>query len=240
MDSQEKIYGKKVRKILEETKRDRIVLRLNLLGTGYEGLSIITGFENVNGESCLLIDYPSGFQDVASQIDEGRLFVEFNGPDRIQYTFRSYIHETLRDDLKIGFPESLERTQRRKHFRVTPPLGNKIRFSANGKRFEVSLINLSEGGALVSLAQQLHNHKELFVDGILRDLSLVDHEDPKKPHVSIQKAVIRRIEKKRDMNRSQYAIQFLHMKRIEASGLKAFIYECQRELLKKRNYIKDV
>jgi hypothetical protein len=53
MMTPDKISGNKIFETFEQLYRNRTLLRLNVLGTGFEGLTIITGIEK-EGRSRLL------------------------------------------------------------------------------------------------------------------------------------------------------------------------------------------
>ena len=59
----DRISGKRMLGVLNELARERTVLRLNALGTGYEGLTIATGVVREQNTSYLLVDYPAGFRE---------------------------------------------------------------------------------------------------------------------------------------------------------------------------------
>jgi c-di-GMP-binding flagellar brake protein YcgR len=42
--------------------------------------------------------------------------------------------QVLGDEIRIGFPEFIERIQRRKHFRLKVPIGTELHFEVDSKR----------------------------------------------------------------------------------------------------------
>ena len=67
MESTDKVTGNKIVSLLDQTRKDRTILRMNVLGTGYEGLTMVIGFDNKNGKQLFIIDYPSSSDVVLSQ-----------------------------------------------------------------------------------------------------------------------------------------------------------------------------
>ena len=207
---------------------------MNLLGKNFEGLTIITDIKKKKGIHYFIVDSPSGFGEIDQCTAGLRVLFEFTGRDHIQYAFRTQIGEMLGEDIWLKCPEALERIQRRKEFRIAPPLGTKVCFTIDDQSFETNAINISGGGALVNLHSKLHDDKLFHVDALIRDLTLVCREKVGKVRIDISQAEIRRIDKIVKINRYVYALQFSDMTLKEDDKLRDYISRCQRDLIKKR------
>ena len=236
MRDPDKIVGNRISGILEGLWKERTILKLNILGMDYEGLSIVTGIENENGNPSFLIDYPAGSGDIFRRSIGKRILFEFSGKEKIQYSFRSIIHGVDGDDIRIGFPAAIERIQRRKHFRISVPSGTRIIFDTMKNRYEFNVVNLSKGGALINQKAHLRDKGLLYIGGYLKNFWLVYDEGREQKRICVRKADIRRIEKETGRGRYNYAIKFLEVKKEEEKEIWDFIYRCQRRVLTRRSY----
>ena len=229
------IRGDKIFKVLERLQEGRTILNLHILGTGYEGLTIVTGIDANNGSPSFLIDRPGGLEDIVESSEGRKAVFEFNDENGIQYRFRAIIGGFEKKDIRVGFPETIERIQRRKFFRIAPPVGTKIIFNADN-RYEFNVINISEGGLLISQKAQFHNKSLLSAGGVMEGLNLVSQEDNKVINIGIKKAEILRIDKKTETGRYSYALKILDIEKNEEGEIRKFIYDSQRKVLQRRSF----
>lgn len=231
------IRGDKVFKILDQLQKDKTILNLHVLGIGYEGLTIVTGVDsNNNGDSCFLIDRPGGLSmGVFEKIEGKKAIFEFNDENRIHYKFRAIIGGLDKRDIRVEFPESIERIQRRKFFRTISPPGTKILFNADN-RYEFNVLNISEGGLLINQKARFHNKSLLYVDAILESIYLVSKNDNIVTNIGIKKAEIVRINKSPETGRYNYALKILELGKNEEMDIRKFIYESQRKVLQRRSF----
>ena len=235
MEAFDKIRGKKLFTQLNQLREKKTILKMNILGTGYEGLTIVTGVKNNNGAPFFLIDYPGGAGDILKNSIGKKAVFEFTDDSKIQYSFRTFIGKVGKFDIWIGFPEFIDRIQRRKHFRVSPPAGTVIVFNYNGK-YELNVINISEGGALISQKARFHNKYLFNQGGNLQYLNMICNDDELKVNIRIRRAEIKRIEKRTESGRFNYAVKFIDVGKKEEEDIKDFIYRSQRQALKKRSF----
>ncbi len=137
--------------LLKQVKAGKTPLQMVVLGRNYERLTLVTGLKMVDDQPSLLVDCPVGFGEDVREPEGARVRLECLGRDRIQYAFRSSIRAVFEKDILLDLPEWIERIQRRRHFRIAPPLGTTISFGRNGAPLKATVINLSEGGALLFL-----------------------------------------------------------------------------------------
>jgi hypothetical protein len=60
---------------------------------------------------------------------------DFVGKDKILYSFRTVVGRINGDDIWMEFPEFIERVQRRKFYRIAPPIGTKIYFEVDSGKY---------------------------------------------------------------------------------------------------------
>jgi len=236
MDS-EKIYGQKILQVFENLEKDRTVLNLHVIGEEYERLTILTGRVLNKEKAYFLIDYPKGFKEAVGDGKNKRLFFQFIASDKIRYRFRTTFTKITRKDVWVKFPDYIERIQRRKFFRIAPPMGTTIFFYKGAERCEASVVNISEGGVLLSHNGPPHEGLDLFKDEPISDLHLRCIEKSLKFELDIDKAVIMRVEHIPEVNRMTYALQFVGMDKTTRNDLGDWIYRCQRDFLRRRNLL---
>ncbi|MBN1104314.1 MAG: PilZ domain-containing protein [Deltaproteobacteria bacterium] len=239
-DNPEIISGKGALTLLEQIKEARIAIQMIVLGKDYERLTLITGVRTVDGRRYLLVDCPVRFSEDVKDHEGARVKLEFLGKDRVQYAFRSSVCAVSDNDILLEFPGSIERIQRRQHFRIAPPLGTTLSFSRNGRLIEGSVINLSEGGALLSLHKQGEPKSRLWAGEDVRGLTLRCRAEKLTANLRIRKASVKREQREPQSGRLSYALQFLDMDPKEKNALRGFIFNCQREMLRRRSLIEEV
>ena len=239
MENSDRISGKRIYQLFDQIEKDRTSIKLVLLGKDYERLTIVTGIKNEKGVPYLLIDYPIGFRETVQDFDGGKIIFEFIGGDNIPYSFKTAMHKISGEDIWVRFPESIERIQRRKYFRIAPPLGTKIIFTLNNREYETNVVNLSHGGALVNQKEKSHKDSDFYVDEYIKNIDLVNREKNGKIKIGIKKTVIIRIFKSSETGKYNYALRFMDMEKKEEDKLDKYMYECQRAVLKKRSMLVD-
>lgn len=222
-----------------QLQRQRIPLRFHVLGRDYERLSIVTGVESRNGQSFLLVDLPKQFENELPDCEGLRVQLEFADRERIPHSCRTVIHRPAGDDLWLVLPDSVERIQRRKHFRVEPPQGTRILFPFLGREIEVPVLNISLGGGLIISPKRGARSLDLDPGATLRDIRLLSTMEEEKLEVKIRTAEVIRADRVPESSRIQFALQFVRMEKEDEQILDRFIYYSQRRLLKKRSLLLD-
>lgn len=235
MEYSERLYGKIRFDLLKQLVSDKTMVSLKLLGQKFERLTMFTGTKNIGGDPYVLVDCPNGFRDIFAKIDKARVHIEFKGKDKVPYTFRTSVGKIDGDDIWLDFPGSIERMQRRKHFRLKAPLGMKTTLFINMKQYWSDVINISFGGILLSMENQRLNSPQIQVGDPVRNINVMFRIGDKELPVNIKKSEIRRITKNPETKKFQYALQFLDMLKEEENKLKDYIYQLQREILQKRS-----
>ena len=206
-------------------------------GTEFEKLTFITGFRQVKTTSYLLVDR---FKGLSGAISTRRgVLLNFTGNDKIQYSFRTSIHEIAERDIWLEFPEFIERIQRRKHFRVVTPLGTKVFVPKNEKTYEGHAVNLSMVGVLFKEAERSEGQSEWNVGEDMEHVQVFWNKDFVTMSVSVKKSRVKRVIKDPVTGRCWCALHFLELDSEEEEKLREFIYLCQREALQRRNFLNE-
>jgi c-di-GMP-binding flagellar brake protein YcgR len=235
MENAQSISGNKILDIIDQLKKDKTALKLTIPEIGYEGLTIILDLKNLKTSPILLIDFPGGLQDKVMNTLGKTMLIEFNGPDKIPYSFRTVIQKVTEDYLVVAAPKSIIRIQRRKFFRIPSPLGTKVIINEKDQSYEFNVINISEGGILVSHPEERHEDL-IFFKGAIKSLLIIYEDGINSLKIRINKAEIRRIDVASETRRYHYAFQFLDRGIKEENLIMNFIYAYQRKLLERRTF----
>ncbi len=209
---------------------------MHLLGHQYERLTVVTGIRNPHKTPLFLIDCPQGFKEAAAGSDDCRMRFEFTGKDKIKYVFRTRGQTLLDKEICIRFPEVIERVQRRRHFRLSPPLGTLLLINAKPLIHQMNVIDISEGGVLVALKKGVPTDEgSLFKVGRhLKVLELIFPDEKDTVLVQIKEAVIKRRGKDLVTGRDTCALQFVDIEKYSRKTLVELIYQFQRNILRNR------
>lgn len=226
--------------LFQELQQNKTPVRLHLLGEGYERLTIVTGAAERNGQPHVLLDRPGGFEvDVPDGIGK-RIQLEFTDKNRIPHSCRSVLTHAEGEDLWLALPMSVERLQRRQHFRVETPQGTRLVYEFEGQEYEAPVLNVSMGGVLIIGPERKRGEDPgLYPGARVTGLCLRGKQDGQHARIWIGKGEIVRIDKNTETKRLNYAIRFHAMDPVDEKALDRFIYSSQRRLLKKRSLLLD-
>lgn len=233
MEDSEKIRGEKIFDMLEQLKKNHTILNMHVLGTDFDGLSIILGLSD--GENPrFFIDYPvKAGSDTPISVGK-RCYFEFSDEIKIKYSFESTINSVFGKRIKFNLPEFIERSQRRKAFRISPPSNSRLLYADRDNQFQFDIINVSEGGLLVCIGEKYHRADILFKGNTLGNLILSSEMDNMPIDIRIRSAEIIRLDKRKEGRIFIYGFKFTEIDKTEKNKLTNFIYYCQRRELKKR------
>lgn len=237
MTEAEKISGKNRFTVFRQLEKDRTLIRMHLLGKQYERLTVVTGIREYKKDPFFLIDCPQDFKSVTADDDDCRLRFEFTGKDNLKYSFRTSGKAFVKNEICIKFPKEIERIQRRRDFRLAPPLGTRIYINAKPAVREMTVLDISQGGALGAIAKQNKPVSEdpLFkVGNRLLDFELVIPAETETIMIQIKEAVIKRLGKHVTTGRDTCAVQFTDIEKEPKRILTELIYRFQRDILRSR------
>jgi c-di-GMP-binding flagellar brake protein YcgR len=237
MSDTEIIQGEDLLRLFRDLQKNKTVIRINILGRSYERLTMVIGVLNRTPPRYFRIDYPKGFERAVRDTSAWRMRFEFKGKDKIVYHFRTYGGYLSGKDIFIPFPHHIDRIQRRRCFRLDAPLGAKMVVARYAEKYEMTLLNLSEGGALVGLGKG-SSRQPVFQEGdSLRHLVVLFQAEEALFRIPIEKALVKRLDKNPLTLRYQYALQFINLGPGERNDLRELIYLFQRDFLKKRQKV---
>lgn len=234
-----KIEGRKLDVLFEALIADRTIMSMHVAGTDFQRLTCITAVERGLDGSRLVVDCPEGFSEAASRNETLNIRFTFNGSDHLEYIFGTTGGIRHGRELKLPFPDYVERLQRRKNFRIDTLPGTRLLFSIGKTSGRIDLINISLGGAfglLVKPASKDLSGSLLKINQRLYNVRIVFPADKvvEKRTVVIKKAEVRRIEPDRERKRSKYAFEFMTIDKENLRELTNAIYHIQRQFLQNR------
>ena len=235
MGNADRITGQKALNILDLLVKNRTILQMNIIGTGYECLTIVT--RTVNEDNLFVIDLPGDDKIIQNSPGKKASF-EFSDKDMVQYRFGTEIVKIEKEGILLRSPESIERMQRREHYRVDAPSGTKLVLELMKRKYEFNVVNLSEGGALLNRKATAHDSGMQYECGTVNNVYLAYNQGGQNVRVKIKKADIIRIDKRTETRQYSYAIKFMDLDKKAEDEIRRFIYMCQRKVLKKRNYVR--
>ncbi len=237
MNDTEILYGRNLLRFFQELEKNKTVIKINLLGHDYERLTMVIGVLNKESPYYFHIDYPKGFKRAVRNTSSWKIRFEFKGKDKLVYRFRTYGGYISGKDIFIPFPHHIERVQRRRFFRLETPLGARMVIPRYAHKYEFTLLNVSEGGALIGSGKGF-SRRPVFQEGdFLRHMIVLFQSEGQQFRIAIEKGMVRRLEKDPLTYRYQYALQFMDLGQDERNDLKELIYLFQRDFLKKRQKV---
>ena len=233
----EKIEGENIADILKTIKRDKILINMRLPGKDYECLTIITNVFPFKQKNAFMIDSPKDFHPVFGGLNNIKMHFEFTGKDNLSYTFKTSGGEVHHDEIKVKFPDFINRKQRRKDFRLEVPPGTRLHVKINSKLHKMTVLDVSLGGTLITLIGSMSEseNKQYFKVGkSFEDIELLFPMEGKSFKSKIKKATIVRVVKGSPKPKNCCALQFVSIDKNEEKALTKFIYKYQQQLLRKR------
>jgi len=240
-------YGKlskeKTHQLFQYLKDQRVLVKLVLKGTGFEAVTVITGIRSQNTQPQFQIDCPDDFQIVLKSKDCGNLYFEFNGQDKVLYTFEIAPNpEWQRGEVWIPIPDEVDRIQRRRNFRLEAPMGTDLILRQLEPPLKLAVLDFSLGGLLCvveSARERIKKNLMLARGRNLKNLELLFRDKNVTTKIRIAEATIVRVETNAVTGYRQYAFQFKNMDKGEEKSLTKVLYRMQRQLLRQRLPLKD-
>ena len=230
------IRGDAITAILNELVQSKTLVRIKMIGKDYEQLTLIHAIRSRKGERYFLIEHPIELQDVLTDYSGLPFQFEFTNAHGIPYTFTTLGDWMEDEEIWLRFPETIERRQQRKNFRIEVPPNTILYFSHQNQKYTLSVVNLSLGGSLGAFMRKGGGATpmEVSVGDIIEQLKLVFRNGPLTRQLSILKAKVVRTEQKSTSEDMFLACEFLQMDKENERKLTEIIFELQRQILRKR------
>ncbi len=228
----ERIEGKRLSEVLDHLVSEKTLVKVCLPAKDYTHLTLILGTEKVKGKNYFSIDLTDELVDIFnSQVVEELMF-EFNGPDKVTYRFTTADTITKLGRVLVRFPDVIERIQKRSNFRIKTEPGTLAVFRWEGRKHKLRIENISLGGLYGLTANP--QPETLKVGDLLTRVEIAFPVSDQCVLITIEKAVIRRVEHGKRAGRNAYAMEFIEIDRDSRQLLTRQIYDLQRNYLKRR------
>ncbi len=235
------IRGDAISTVLNELIQRRTLVRIKLIGKDYEQLALIHAIRARKGEWYFLIENPIELQDILIDYSGLPFLFEFTSPQGVPYSFTTLGDWMEDEEIWLRFPETIERRQHRRNFRIEVPPNTFLYFSHQDRKHTLSVVNLSLGGSLGALVQQEKNGSSrlnIAIGDTIENVKLVFRNGPLTRQFNILKARVVRTEEKQAPPIFCLACEFLEMDKENERKLTEIIFELQRQILRKR--IRDI
>jgi len=243
MDGAAKLSKEKTSQLFKYLKDRRVLVKLVVKGTGYESVTVITGLRTRKKQGQFRIDSPDDFQIILQSKDCGNLYFEFNGQDKVLYTFETPPNpEWHSGEVWIPIPDEVDRIQRRRNFRLEAPMGTELVLRQLHPPLRMVVLDFSLGGLLCvveSARERIKRNLMLTRGRTLRSSELLFRDENVTTKIRIAEATIVRVETNPVTGYRQYAFQFMSMDKNEEKTLTKVLYSMQRRLLRQRLPLKE-
>ena len=233
------IKGKRVRELIQTARDGKTLVNMQLARQSFERLTVFTDVAKVRRRWVVRVDMPNGFKQFISDLDAHSFTFSFQGSDAVEYSFAaSGGVADGKKGLRFPLPETLVRLQRRSNFRMETPVGTTLQFTLGDQPGALDLINISIGGTLGILAKPRKIDPQdhpLKTNDVLTNLKIIlpPDRDGETQQVSVQRAVVRRIEHDADRQIFRYAVEFQRMAPADERILVQFVFQLQRRFLRR-------
>jgi len=243
MDDYGKVTKDKARQLIQYLKDKRVLVKLVVKNTGYESVTVVTDIATIEARECFRIDCSDDFHILLKSRDRGKLYFEFNGPDKVLYTFETAPDpKWRRGEVWIPLPDEVDRIQRRRNFRLEAPMGTELILRQLHPPLKMVVLDFSLGGLLCvveSARERIKKNLMLTRGRRLKQLELLFRNDNVTTKIRIGEAAIVRVETNPVTGYRQYAFQFVTLDKNEEKSLTKVLYRMQRQLLRQRLPLKE-
>ncbi len=231
----EQINGQKAAEIIAWLATSHTLIKVSLSAGDYERLTLIIETAQPEGLPVFQIDPPEGLIDAISEasLDEPMtLQFEFTGEDRLPHRFETPIANISGQNIWLHYPEQIQRLQLRDNFRIKAPSNAELVCTMEDREIRMAVDNVSLGGAFCHCPNvlKLRFSSGMSCDRLELNINLVGGSHT----MAIDRAVVRRIEKRVRPRHFGVAFEFTKMKPEPRRQLTKLIYDLHRRFLKNR------
>ena len=231
----EHLSGPKTAEIIAWLATSHTLIKVSLPVGDYEGLTMIIETDQPEGHPVFQIDPPEGLIDEmskGSQSEPMMLHFEFAGEDRLPHRFETPVASINAQHLWLHYPAEIQRLQLRDNFRIKAPSNAELVVPMEDRNIHMAVDNISRGGAFCHCSNVL---KLRFSMGMSCDrLKLSIHMVGGSHTMAIDRAVVRRIERRVRPKHFGVAFEFTKIRPEARKQLTKIIYDLHRQFLKNR------
>ncbi|MDA8140284.1 MAG: PilZ domain-containing protein [Desulfobacteraceae bacterium] len=231
MQSFEKIPKESVASLIEALIKEKRLVKMAVPGTDLEQLTIITGIKNDRSGACFQIDPPEELKAALQKKSLKTLTFEFSNEARLTHRFEAEIRATGQG-IWISLPEYIERYQLRNNFRIKAPANAQAVVMIEDAEITMVVDNISLGGIYCHCPNSVK--ESITPELTLDNMELIFSFGGGRYTLSIDRAIVRRIEGRTRPRSFGLAFEFLRLNTTEKVRLTEIVYELQRDYLRNR------
>jgi hypothetical protein len=235
---QSTITGDKRIGLFEQIKKKKTLVNMHVKGIGgYDRLTLIIGIRTLKKKPYFLIDPPNDFREAVKGMTQWKINFQLTGPDALEYRFSTSHGELSGKDILIEFPDSIERIQRRKHFRLDSVPKTTLVFDIEEHSCQMEVVNISMSGLLAAMPRQKKKgpaNPVLKIRQTIWNATLACPVGKELIGADILELFVVREDKAGRTGGVRYAFHFTKMAAKDKIHLTDIIYKLQRFFLQKR------
>jgi c-di-GMP-binding flagellar brake protein YcgR len=222
--------------LLREAIESKSFIKISTIEDRLQSVTLINQVAGPLREARVVVDAPADLEGYLRDNPSSALRVEFNGRDRLLYAFEAQVAGIEASGIWLVLPETIDRIQRRRNFRIQAPMGTRLRVSVGESAIVLSVVDYSLGGLLAVAASGTRRKQAdpFLVKGRMVQDATLSFEGRHDQDVRVRKAAVVRVERHPVTGLFQYGLQFLEMEALEEKRLTEIIYHMQRQYLRKR------
>ena len=237
MPGSETIQRENTLALWKALKQDNAALRLRSAGESGSWQAVVVDVRTRKRKLYLIVKPSEQLCAALTGSTEARLLLEFTDRNKVPYSCEIDDFKLTESDIWLAIPETIERHQRRKIFRLEAPSGSELSLNIKGVDCTLLLIDVSINGAL-GLMSHLNPRGERSILGqqgqTIPDAVLIFPSCTGTRRILISECTIRRLEPHATTGKMQYALEFTAIDENNEQLLTKLIYEYQREYLRRR------
>lgn len=227
----ETISGKKIIELIDELIKNRTFVKVVVPGADYERLTVITRKKGKDAKRKFEIDPPEGMKALLPREGIATIHFEFSSENKLPHRFRASV-ASFGETICLNYPDTIRRYQLRDNFRIKAPDDTHCTTVVQGTIVHMGIENISLGGMFCHCPETF---KVLFEMGLsVSNLQLKLTFGGKEHMLSIDTAIVRRIEGRVRPKHFGIAFDFIRLKPEAVKALTRIVYGLQRNYLQNR------
>jgi c-di-GMP-binding flagellar brake protein YcgR len=232
MQTFENIDGTKLLSIFQQLERQKILVKVSLPKIDFESLTLVTETAANGKQQSFNIAPPKGLIPAIAEIKADRLSFEFTSSDHVIHRFASIIDAISEQTIVLRYPAFIQRHQQRDNFRLKVPYDSYAQVQVEDTQIRLEIDNISLGGVYCFCPNK---YKALITPDLeLADMQLFWTLKDNCCTISVQRCVVKRLERRHRPKHFGVAFEFVQVKRDARKSLVQQIYELQRSFLQNR------
>lgn len=223
--------------IWKALKHDNAPLTLSPLEGVGRWTAVVSDIRTKRRKLYLVIRDSDALRSALRDSPDMRMALAFTDRNSVPHSCEIHHHKLTKSDIWLELPETIERHQRRRIFRLEAPSGSELNLNIGGEDYSLLLIDVSINGALGLLshikpqpdASALARQGETISNAVL-----VFQTKSGPQRIQIAECTVRRLEPHQASGKMQYGLEFTAIDEENEQQLTEMIYEFQREYLRRR------